>query len=202
LFVQTDNMPPPRSDGFGADGGSAGRDTPVDADYDAANEPASPATAAIGVTASRDAAAGRATDSNERPNQPFEPPADVPALQKGEFEALRETEPTYQVHVFHDTGEVINIDGTERKLLKPQPSFGYFVDHDGPLTGWRHTLAGAEEIIPGRYYKLSVPASGKAIVTTTIEAVEHGLWWFWIVLGILILLLILVVVYALRQSAP
>ena len=202
LFVQTDNMPPPRSDGFDGDGGSAGGDVPVDDVNDTPNEPASPATAAIGVTASRDAAAGRTTDSNKRPEQPFEPPADVPPLEKGEFEALRETEPTYQVHVFHDTGEVINIDGTEHKLLKPQPSFGYFVEHDGPLTGWRHTLAGAEEIIPGRYYKLGVPASGKAVVTTTIEAVEQGLWWLWLLIGILILLLIVVVVYARRQSAP
>jgi hypothetical protein len=190
LYVQTDNMPAPRSD------------QPRDNVKTGGNEPVAPATAAIAVGTGTDVAAGRETNAAHRPQQPFEPPAGVPALDKGEFEALRETEPTYQVHVFHDTGELIDVDGTQQRLLKPQPSFGYFVEHDGPLSGWRHQLGGAEEIISGRYYKLGVPASGKAVVTTTIEAVEPQVRWLWLLIGILILLLIIVLIYAKSRTGP
>ena len=147
LYVQTNNMPPPPQKS--------------------------------GLSLKQDTASGRITDfpmdmgSTNVTNQPFEPPADTPPLEKSPYEELRDSEPTYQVHAFHDTGEVVNLRGKNYKLLKPQTSFGYFVNHEGQLTGWKHKLEGAQEIIAGKYYKVGVPASGKATVTTSIEAVEQ-----------------------------
>ncbi len=163
LYVHTNNMPPPRSLGFGQRQDAAGK-----------------------------AASIPSVDPTDEREPPFESPADTPPLEKSSYEELRDSKPTYQVHVFHDTGQLVNLRGNNYKLLKPQTSFGYFVDHAGQLNGWRHNLDGTQEIIAGKYYKVGVPASGKATVTTTIKAIDYN--WWWIILAILILLLVVAVI--------
>jgi len=59
---------------------------------------------------------------------------------------LRSTVPVHQVHVFHDTGEEVTVGGRRRPVLQPQSSFGYFLNHAGALTGWKHELS--SKIIP------------------------------------------------------
>ncbi|MDT5267902.1 MAG: hypothetical protein QOH49_88 [Acidobacteriota bacterium] len=80
--------------------------------------------------------------------------------------------PTYRVYVYHDTGErVTTKDGVRRAVIEPQPSFGYYMVHDGDIEGWKHDLQGAIQLTPN-FYKIAVPEGGKAIVKTIIEAVE------------------------------
>jgi len=87
-------------------------------------------------------------------------------------EDIEKLEPMYRIHVWHDTGETVTEEnGSVRKLLRAQTSFGYVVRHDGPLYGWEPTLTGPGlvEIAP-KFYRLSVPVEGTATVTTRIVA--------------------------------
>jgi opacity protein-like surface antigen len=84
---------------------------------------------------------------------------------------------TYRVHVYHDTGKVITSGGQTRPILHYQTSYGYTVNHQGDLQGWRHSFQGAGliELAPG-WYKIAVPNKGSTTVTTEIEAVELSRW--------------------------
>ena len=86
---------------------------------------------------------------------------------------MAETEPTYRVYAWHDTGLRTSAEGINEIIVRPQTSFGYFMRHDGPLTGWRYSLEGAEEIGPD-FYKIAVPNNGNVRVKTVIEALERG----------------------------
>jgi hypothetical protein len=91
-------------------------------------------------------------------------------------EQFEQTLPIYRVYVYHDTGKRQNIDGVVHSVLESQPSFGFFMVHDGMIEGWQHRIEGGanlQEINP-RYYRLFVPNNGKATVKTIIKAVEPG----------------------------
>ena len=137
------------------------------------------------------------------------------------LDEVAQVAPTYMVHVFHDTGKTTNIDGTSYAVVAAQPSFGYFVDHAGDLTGWKHELtgAGAVEIAPN-LYKIAVPNDGVAEVRTVIESLgdepedptdptdpdptdpsgpTHPLWdWWWLI----VLLGLALAVWILRKRNP
>ncbi len=82
--------------------------------------------------------------------------------------------PTYRVHAYHTTGDTVVINGVKHTVLEPQPSFGYYVGHDGELLGWRHELKDANLVqLAPNFYRIAVPNNGVATVTTTIEAVER-----------------------------
>jgi hypothetical protein len=93
------------------------------------------------------------------------------------FDLVARDEPTYVVHVFHDTG--VTDAETGLPVLAAQTPFGYVVGHEGPLRGWAHDLGGATVSQVGpNLYRLRVPTGGEAVVSTRIEAVERGLsWW-------------------------
>jgi hypothetical protein len=96
--------------------------------------------------------------------------------------------PTYRVHVYYDTGETVDLDGVTYPVLRSQSSFGYYVEHEGDPFKWLHSLHGAEPISPEfpHFYKLAVPDSGVAKVTTRIAALDpKGLQWLiWLILVI------------------
>lgn len=96
---------------------------------------------------------------------PVRPPLGEP------FELLNQIYPTYVVHAYNDSGRTVTRKGTVYKVLQPQSSFGYYVHHDGALTGWDHSLQGATPIAPN-FYRIGVPEGGAATVRTTIEARE------------------------------
>jgi hypothetical protein len=82
--------------------------------------------------------------------------------------------PTYRVHVYHDTGRRTTLlGGGTRRILSPQSSFGYFVEHEGELYGWETRLYGAEKIAEN-FYILRVPNNGSVRVTTAIQARESA----------------------------
>jgi outer membrane protein with beta-barrel domain len=138
----------------------------------------------------RVAGGGQGDEPGQEPPPPPPPPPDdapgvagaarpplgeIPPLEQSEYGALRDANPTYEVHAFHDTGRTTTVRGTTYRILEPQTSFGYFVEHHGELEGWRHELIGAQQIAPD-YYRIPVPEQGTARVTTVIEAIEPRRW--------------------------
>lgn len=97
---------------------------------------------------------------------------------KSSAEVLSSVWPTYEVHVYYDTGKRRAF-GKEKIMTQLQPGlpFGYYVNHHGGLEGWLHQLAGIgatlEEIAP-KTYKVKIPDNGSIKVVTRIEAVEPG----------------------------
>lgn len=89
------------------------------------------------------------------------------------FQQIAERLPTYIVHVYHDTGERKKIDSVQYSKLRPQTSFGYFIQHKGELEGWNHILNGAILIAPD-FYKIGVPNDSASTITTEIVAREPG----------------------------
>ena len=56
--------------------------------------------------------------------------------------------PTYMIHVFHETDEtILDDDGRTKPVLRAQTSFGYFVNHSGPLFGWDAELDADSNVV-------------------------------------------------------
>jgi hypothetical protein len=125
----------------------------------------------------------------------------IEALATGRLllDEILEWVPTYRVHVYHDTGEHLTVDGIDYPILAPQTSFGMYLDHVGLFTGWEHSLefppgALQEEITPN-FFRIHVPNNSKITTKVKVSAVEPGIigkypWWMWLLLIILLLLLI------------
>ena len=90
------------------------------------------------------------------------------------FAGVLEVIPTYIVHVYHDTGRTLKFGGVERPILAPQGAFGYFVQHDGSVNGWKHDLVGdgftLEKIAENFYRITKMPNGGFVRVNVNIEA--------------------------------
>jgi hypothetical protein len=126
--------------------------------------------------------------SKENPDRP---PTDVRARlaqtsDTSEDQTLNQM-PTYRVHTYSETGKFVTIGGKRLPILSVIGSYGYFVSHDGELTGWSSELKGLERQAPN-IYATSLPRDGLVKVTSTIEAEEPNAF---IALGLLLVLLIL-----------
>jgi hypothetical protein len=95
------------------------------------------------------------------------------------YERIASVTPTYEVHVYHDTGRTRVENGHTLHVLEPQGAFGYFVQHAGDLSGWKHALTGEgfvlEEIGPN-FYRAKVPDNGSLRVHTTIRSCQRHLF--------------------------
>jgi hypothetical protein len=95
-----------------------------------------------------------------------------------DFERIAAVWPTYEVHVYHALKEWTDEKGRKRVRLGAQIPFGYFVDHEGPVWGWDHAIAGLEgaelEPIAPNYYKVKVPNDGAIKIKTSILAKERA----------------------------
>lgn len=102
-----------------------------------------------------------------------------PRYRQDTYERIASVMPTYEVHVYHDTGRTRDEDGTTRRILAPQAPFGYFVRHQGDLSGWRHALTGEgfvlAELSPN-FYHAKIPDNGSVQVRTKIESCERVLF--------------------------
>ena len=81
---------------------------------------------------------------------------------------------TYWVHVYRETADSVPRTDPKRPVLRAQTSFGYRVEHDGEIAGWKHSLTGnahLERLAPN-FYRLTVPNDSFESVTTAIEALE------------------------------
>ena len=94
-------------------------------------------------------------------------------------QALSTAWPTYDVHVYYDTGKTILIDKEPTKHLAPMYPFTYFHSHEGPLFGFSHALKGLEgaqvkELRPN-VFLIRIPSEGVAKISTSVVAHEKGL---------------------------
>jgi MYXO-CTERM domain-containing protein len=92
-------------------------------------------------------------------------------------QALSTVWPTYDVHVYYDSGKTVTIGGKSSKQLVPMYPFTYFHSHEGALFGFSHGFAlssGAvlKEIRPD-VYLITIPSEGSANVVTSVQAHEE-----------------------------
>ena len=110
-----------------------------------------------------------------RPNQPPPKQGEPPRYRMSSYERIASVFPTYEIHVYHDTGRTRTEDGHTYKVLEPQAPFGYFVNHQGDLAGWKHQLVGEgfvlEEISPN-FYHAKIPDNGSVKVHTKIDTCQ------------------------------
>jgi hypothetical protein len=114
--------------------------------------------------------------------------------------------PTYKVHAYHETGDSAVVEGVKRPILRPQTSFGYWVDYRGELRGWNHSIEGVgttlEKIAPN-WYKLSIPHHGTATVRVAIDPLAPTpriVVLLLVLIGFLVLLLLLCLIRCARHA--
>jgi hypothetical protein len=99
-----------------------------------------------------------------------------PSLPPTTYERLSTSYPTYEVHVYHTTGKTRQEDGRTVNVLEPQVPFGYFVQHQGSLAGWEHSLAGEGvtlELVAPDFYHVKIADNGSINVHTKIVACQR-----------------------------
>jgi hypothetical protein len=95
----------------------------------------------------------------------------VRGVKSGNQIAEMDSQLSYIVNGYIDTGRVIIINGKSCKIYAPMGSFVYVVHHDGEVNDWRHGIEGAEEVAMNTYKLEIEPESYKDIVTR-IEPIE------------------------------
>lgn len=84
-----------------------------------------------------------------------------------------EQQPTIRYHVFHDTGLDVTREGRTLRVVRPGTAFGFHVDHEGDLDGWRDEIQGATPL-SHRFYRIEIPEESTVKINTVVEAVESG----------------------------
>jgi hypothetical protein len=166
LYLQARNMPAHASPGTQGIGKLPIPGWPAPADV-----PRTPAGVPTSVGNEPTGEAGKVPVPHARADQAIAALTMAVATRQIDYGQLAESMPTLIVRAYYDTGVKNTAGGGSRPILKPLTSFGYFVVHDGEVEGWNYELEGAELIAP-HWYKVAVPASGVAAVTTVIEAIE------------------------------
>lgn len=96
---------------------------------------------------------------------------------KTPHEALASAWPTYEVHVFYDTGEKRGFGNDVLGRLQPGMPFGFYAYHHGSLEGWLHEMVGLnaqlQQVAPN-FYKVVIPDNGSIKLTNRLEAREPG----------------------------
>ena len=91
-------------------------------------------------------------------------------------QALTAVWPTYDVHVYYDSGKTVTIGGITSKQLVPMFPFTLFHSHEGALYGFVHgfQLTGGAELKELRpdVYLLKIPSEGVAHVVTSVTALD------------------------------
>ncbi len=84
--------------------------------------------------------------------------------------------PTFEVHVYYDSGRTFTIHGRTFSVLSPMNSFGNYYSHDGALYGFTTGLGTAGPIpvnsLGPNTYHLQIPNEGKALIQTGVTAEE------------------------------
>ena len=143
---------------------------------------ASPVAAQPALAKPRTAAVAAPKIVPGRTNQT--PPRELPLPHTGigdldlsPLQALGAAWPTFDVHVYYDSGKTITINGKTSKQLVPMFPFTSFHSHEGPLFGFSHSFQLAngallKELRPD-VFLLTVPSEGVAHVVTKVKAHEQ-----------------------------
>lgn len=59
------------------------------------------------------------------------------------------------------------------RVVRPGTAFGFHVDHEGDLDGWRDEIQGATPL-SHRFYRIEIPEESTVKINTVVEAVESG----------------------------
>jgi hypothetical protein len=81
--------------------------------------------------------------------------------------------PTIRFHVYHATGDRIEVGGTVKPVIEEQTSFGHFVQHDDAVWGWDVVLGGEFVKIADNFFRLEVPEGGRKVINTKVKAWEE-----------------------------
>jgi len=88
---------------------------------------------------------------------------------------------TVRYHVFRSTGLRLRRHGKWYTCCMPQTSFGYFVEHDGPVLGWKHDFVHSDPRLGKEFpikransalYTINVPHGDALQFTTSIVALQ------------------------------
>lgn len=83
---------------------------------------------------------------------------------------------TIRYFLYADTGKKIKVGGRLRPLLAQQTSFGYFIQHKGPVVGWDYSLGGNFKTTgQPNMYKLGVPDGKTTPILTKVISYEDTL---------------------------
>jgi hypothetical protein len=94
----------------------------------------------------------------------------APRIRPGpDLPGLRKKLPSFVVHVYRDTGHVIQDGDTSRKVFRIEPSFGAFVKAPRELVGWNFAIDGLESVGQD-LFKLDVADTGDALVRVRLQA--------------------------------
>jgi hypothetical protein len=105
------------------------------------------------------------------------PPAPQIKSSKTPHELLKTVWPTYEVHVYYDTGKELTVGTKKGKRLTAAPSFGFFVHHAGDLEGWLQDMVGLNATlvkIGPNFYKVEIPDNGSIKLVNRIEGIIPG----------------------------
>ncbi|HYP99077.1 MAG TPA: MYXO-CTERM sorting domain-containing protein [Polyangiaceae bacterium] len=112
-----------------------------------------------------------------RAGQPQVAPKTPITSSKTPHEALVSAWPTYEVHVFYDTGEKRGLGKELMTRLQPGMPFGFYAYHRGSLQGWLHEMVGLnaqlQQVAPN-FFKVVIPDNGSIKLTNRLEAREPG----------------------------
>jgi hypothetical protein len=91
-------------------------------------------------------------------------------------EEVADVLPTLVAYVWIDTGKMKTLGQRQVHVLDAAPSFGYFVSHDGRLTGWNYRIQGpnVHQLSPNLYKISLAPGADAKEVLTQIRACEMG----------------------------
>jgi hypothetical protein len=92
------------------------------------------------------------------------------------FDRLANVLPTLRYHVYRSRSIQVRRRGTLHTLLEPQTSFGYFIQHTGPLYGWTPQLLGLEpklglRRVSGHVYEMQVPLHESVKMETAVTSI-------------------------------
>jgi hypothetical protein len=86
--------------------------------------------------------------------------------------------PTYEVHVFYDTGRLNTINGVTYHVLSPMNSFGYYLSHSGLFYGFTSAISGVggTSLTPvgssGNTFKVNIPNESFVQIQSGVSADE------------------------------
>lgn len=147
----------------------------------AARATAAGARTGLAAPAPAAAAAARTAPATNQ-QKPIElplPHTGIADLDLNPLQALGAAWPTFDVHVYYDSGKTVTIGGRTTKQLVPMYPFTSFHSHEGPLFGFSHSLQLANGAVLKELrtdvFLLSVPSEGVAHVITSVTAHEQPL---------------------------
>jgi hypothetical protein len=88
---------------------------------------------------------------------------------------MRVAWPTYEVHVYYNTGRSNTYKGKTYKEYSPLVSYGYYVSHEGVFFGYNHKMLGSSRALNpiagiANSWSVTVPSESRVYVTNAVAS--------------------------------